>query len=111
MLKLDKILFKLEQYLEVPTDTELAKALGINRNTFGSYRYRGRHRGTIPYEVLFRACEKHGLAISRLLDDESNGLDDDILNVALRLQKLKETNKTQFGHIEATLKMFLNNFV
>ena len=111
MLKLDRILSKLEQYLGVSTDTDLARALGINRGTLGSYRYRGRHRGTIPYEVLFRACEKHGIAISRLLDDESSGLDDDILNVALRLQQLKEINKSQFGHIDATLRMFLNNFV
>lgn len=106
MRKFSIILDEIKQYLEVKTDTEVSRALGVNRGTLGSWKA----REFIPYEELLRFCEKHGVSFSRLLEGDRGALDEDILSLASGLQALKGLNKTQFGHIEGTVKMFLKNF-
>ena len=111
MSKFDTILAKIKQITGAQKDSEVAEMFGVSTGTMGSWKHRGGKSGYIPYDHIITFCNKRGIAFSRIFDDASTGLDDDILYIALSLQRLKEINKTQFRHIMTVIKTFVEKFI
>ena len=59
----DAVLDRLQDFFGAPTDTALANAMGVNRNTLGNWRGRGR----VPYEECVLLAQERGISLDWLL--------------------------------------------
>ncbi len=60
------VLDRLQQALNVESDSELSKAIGVNRATLGNWR----NRNSVPYSICINICESENLSIDWLLTGE-----------------------------------------
>jgi len=65
MLNINDILDRIKKYLEIDTDAELARSLGVTPQRLRNWRTPG--RGTVPWEVLCEFAMKHGMSFDWLL--------------------------------------------
>ncbi|WP_085600760.1 MULTISPECIES: helix-turn-helix domain-containing protein [unclassified Pseudomonas] len=63
---LDAVLERLMTVFSVGSDSELARKLGVNRQTLGSWR----SRQTIPYALCVKVSEAEGVSLDWLLAGE-----------------------------------------
>lgn len=63
---LDAVLGRMMGLLGVKTDSELARALPVNRQTLASWR----KRDSVPYLECIKFCEDHGVSLDWLLTGE-----------------------------------------
>ncbi len=61
------ILDNLKTRLNIKTDLELARWLGVAQNTLSAWR----NRGTSPYGAIVEAALRHGISLDYLLRDQS----------------------------------------
>lgn len=54
-IPIKKIIFKLKTQLKIDKDSDLAKAMGVNRATFSSWL----QRDSINYDILLNFCKKN----------------------------------------------------
>ncbi len=94
------VLDRLQQALNVESDSELSKAIGVNRATLGNWR----NRNSVPYSICINICERENLSIDWLLTGEGeilrqksrtsdNEIDKDI--IASMLEDLNEDQKLE----------------
>ncbi|EDS5585806.1 bacteriophage CI repressor [Salmonella enterica subsp. enterica serovar Saintpaul] len=62
------VLERLMEVFKVNNDTELAKALGVNRQTLASWR----RRESVPYSLCIKIAEQYSVSLDWLLSGREN---------------------------------------
>lgn len=70
----DAVLLRLMSLFNVDSDSELARALNVNRQTLASWR----KRDSVPYSICINIAEERGISLDWLLTGKG---EEDVLNV------------------------------
>lgn len=67
-IPIKKIIFKLKTQLKIDKDSDLAKAMGVNRATFSSWK----NRNAIDFSILVDFCKKKSISLDWLFELEES---------------------------------------
>ncbi|MFS7118451.1 helix-turn-helix domain-containing protein [Escherichia coli] len=68
------VLLRLMSLFQVENDSELARALNVNRQTLASWR----KRDSVPYAICISIAEEKGVSLDWLLTGRKHGLSKDV---------------------------------
>ena len=68
------VLFRLMSLFQVENDSELARALNVNRQTLASWR----KRDSVPYSICISIAEEKGVSLDWLLTGRKQGLSKEV---------------------------------
>ncbi|HED2850975.1 TPA: helix-turn-helix domain-containing protein [Klebsiella oxytoca] len=75
----DDVLMRLMALLDVKNDSELARALGVNRQTLASWR----KRDSVPYSICITLSEEKGFSLDWLLTGRGSPVMNDVSHEAI----------------------------